>query len=182
LLDGHYGPSYSLGGTMVLDAGLGRINSGGVYVKPAGGLGGHCGTVYTVCGCSGEGGPSSFFYGTHPAMAKSLSGFGSLLLRVDGLRLDLRFLRPSGAVDDYFTIDKSQPTPVIPPLAIAHGAGGAKISWPTSVPAYSLVTAPTVTHMTWLPVSNSVQRVGRRNVVNTSFEGEHQFFHLHPVP
>jgi hypothetical protein len=178
LLDGHYGPSYSLGGTMVLDAGLGRTNSGGVYVKPAGGLGGHCGTVYTVCGCSGEGGPNSFFYGLHPAMAKSLSGFGSLLLRVDNLRLDLQFLRPSGAVDDYFTIDKSQPTSVIPPLAIAHGAGGAKISWPTSLPAYSLMATPAVVGAPWLPVSNSVQRVGRRNVVSASFETGNQFFRL----
>ena len=110
-----------------------------------------------------------------------VSGFGSLLLRVEGLRLDLRFLRPSGVVDDYFTINKAQPTPMIPPLAIAHGAGGAKISWPTSLPAYSLVTAPTVTNTTWLPVSNSVQRIGRRNVVNASFEAANQFFHLHPA-
>jgi hypothetical protein len=182
LLDGHYGPSYSLAGSMVLDARLGRTNQGGAYVKPAGGLGGHCGTVYTVCGCSGEGGPNSFFYGKHPAMATNLSSFGSLLIRVDGLRLDLQFLRPSGVVDDYFTIDKSQPTSVSPSLSIAHGAGGAKLSWPTSLPAYSLVGAPTVESTTWLPVSNSIHRVGRRNFLNAGFQATNQFFRLRSVP
>ncbi len=182
LLDGHYGPTNSFHSSFVLDGGLGRTNEGGAYVKPAGGLGAHRGAVYAVCGCSGEGGPGSFFYGTHPAMAKSLSGFGSLLLRVDGLKLDLRFLRPSGVVDDFFTIDKTQPATVRPPLRIARRAGGAEVSWPTSWPAYSLVSAPTVAGAAWWPVTNSLQRAGRRNVVRPGLAATNEFFRLRADP
>jgi hypothetical protein len=168
---------------MVLDSELGRTDLAGPYRKPAGELGAHRGTVYTVCGCSGEGGPNSFFYGHHPAMAKSLSDFGSLLLRVDGLRLDLQFLRPSGAVDDYFTLDKSQPTSVRPELQWARQTGGATLSWPKSNPSYHLESIPALgSGGIWQPVTNVTGQIGRRNVVTLGFETPNRFFRVRQDP
>jgi hypothetical protein len=96
LLSGHYGTSSEIDPSMVLNAGAGRMNQDGAYEKPAGGLGARQGTVYAVCGCSGEGGTFEFL--KHPAMFVNYSGHGSMVLDIDGLRLDARFLRSAGAL------------------------------------------------------------------------------------
>ena len=44
----------------------------------------------------------------HPAMFMSRNSLGSLVLDVTGNRLDAKFLRETGAMDDYFTIVKGQ--------------------------------------------------------------------------
>jgi PKD repeat protein len=78
------------------------------------------GAVYTVAGSSGlitpgsaadlgGGGPS------HPAMFVSLLSLGSLVLDVNGNRMDARFLTGTGVVADSFTMFKGQPT--LPPQA-----------------------------------------------------------------
>jgi len=182
LLDGHYGNTNSFSVSMVLDAGFGNTAQG-PYRKPAGGLGAHRGTVYAVCGCSGEGGPNSFFFGRHPAMAQNLTDHGSLILRFNGLRLETQFLRPSGAIDDYFIIDKSQPTTVRPALELTRLSGAGLLSWPTSIPTYSLETAPEVApNVVWQITTDLVTRVGRRNVVNVSLDRTNQFFRLRADP
>ncbi|HWN96249.1 MAG TPA: metallophosphoesterase [Methylomirabilota bacterium] len=176
LLNGHYGTTNTLTPSMILDSTFGDTPP---YRKPAGGLGADGGTVYAVCGCSGEGGLWHYPWGMHPAMARSLTGFGSMILRVDGLSLEARFLRPNGDVDDYFIIDKSQPTSVRPGLELARTLNGAELSWPTSLPIYALESAEGVgTNGAWQSVSNPVKRAGRRNVVNVTFESTNQFFRL----
>jgi hypothetical protein len=49
----------------------------------------------------------------HPAMFISLNNLGSLVLDIQGSRLDAKFIRETGATDDYFTIIKSNSTPVV---------------------------------------------------------------------
>jgi hypothetical protein len=100
LLDGHYGASTTLTPSMILDGGSGREDGTGAYQKsdlP------HDGAVYVVAGTSGltSGGALN-----HPAMFISLNRLGSLVLDVDGNRLDARFIDYSGATGDYFTIIK----------------------------------------------------------------------------
>ncbi|MEO2092690.1 MAG: metallophosphoesterase family protein, partial [bacterium] len=98
LIDGHYGTSGTLSPSMILDDGDGSDFGDGAYNRPAGN---HVGTVYCVAGSSGKigGGPLN-----HPAMFYSINALGSLVIDVDGGRLDVRFLRSTGAVSDHFTL------------------------------------------------------------------------------
>lgn len=106
LLDGHYGTSNTLVAGMILDAGDGRVLGDGAYVKPSAGPSPHEGTVHVVAGCSGQASGGSL---NHPAMFVSLNTLGSLVLDVDGNRLDAKFLDATGVIQDCFTIFKSTP-------------------------------------------------------------------------
>jgi hypothetical protein len=177
LLDGHYGSSWTLTPSMILNSGYGRTNVDGAYLKPAGGLGSHRGCVYVVCGCSGAGGLGEG-YPLHPAMKLNHGGFGSMILQINGLRLDAQFLRETGVVDDYFTIDKSLDATNRPALAIHRGTNGATISWPTSKPAYSLHAAGSIPHTNWLPTASPAVTNGRRKVVTVPLTNGQEFFEL----
>ncbi len=104
LLDGHYGHSSTLVAGMVLDPGDGRPAGDGAYEKPP--RVPRAGAVYSAAGSSGQtsGGPLN-----HPAMYLSLDVLGSLVLDVQGPRLDATFLDAAGATRDSFTIQKTPP-------------------------------------------------------------------------
>jgi hypothetical protein len=114
LLDGHYGTSSTLTSAMVKDSGSGRPSETGAYSKPSSGLAPHEGAVFAVAGSSGQ---ASGGLLNHPAMFISLNQLGSMVLDIDGGRLDAKFLRETGAVDDSFTIVKgaAPPTPTPTP-------------------------------------------------------------------
>lgn len=109
LLDKHYGLSTAMNATNKLDAGSGRADASGAYKKPEGGLIPHQGAIYIVAGSSGQisGGTLN-----HPAMFVSLNQLGSLVLDIDGKRLDAKFIRENGLTNDYFTILKQNYAPV----------------------------------------------------------------------
>jgi hypothetical protein len=104
LLNGHYGYSHSLMPEMIKDSGSGRVSDTGAYRKPAGPIGGE-GAVYVVAGSSGW---ATFPQPDwpHRVMFAAFLELGSLVLDIDGNRLDAKFLRETGAIDDYFTIIK----------------------------------------------------------------------------
>lgn len=113
LLDGHYGTSGTLTAAMKKDAGDGREEGDGPYTKPAAKTP-HAGTVYVVAGSAGKlsgswvgGSTAEVNPSPHPVMFSSLRAMGSLVLDFDGARLDARFLRDTGAVQDHFTIVKT---------------------------------------------------------------------------
>ncbi|MGH9660014.1 MAG: Ig-like domain-containing protein, partial [Bryobacteraceae bacterium] len=131
LLDGHYGVSSTLTAAMKKDAGSGRESETGAYAKPVLGPSSHHGAVYAVAGSSGKisGGALN-----HPAMFISLNNLGSLVLDIDGNRLDAKFLRENGAIADSFTILKGGGAPNVPPtVSITSPAGGATYSAPASI-------------------------------------------------
>lgn len=177
-LNGHYGYSWQLQPSMILDSGLGRPEQ--PYRKPAGGLGAHRGAVYTVCGCSGEGGTDTFDH--HPAIAVPLGGYGSMVLEINGLELQARFLRPSLAIDDWFVIDKSAPANIQPQLNISRGTNGPLISWPTSLPAFDLFRADQSPMGPWQTFSIPARTLGRRNLVELQNTNEKSFFRLQSRP
>jgi hypothetical protein len=107
LVDGHYGYSWSWTPTMAKDSGSGRTNDTGAYLKSTAGPGARQGTVYVVAGSSGWTWNHSGL--NHPAMFIGLAELGSLVIDVDGRRLDARFLRETGVIEDYFTILKGVP-------------------------------------------------------------------------
>jgi hypothetical protein len=181
LLSGHYGRSWTLVSSMVLDSGSGSPGTDGPYRKPSGGLGAHQGAVYAVCGCSGAGGLDEGFP-RHPAMAVNHGGFGSMILEIDGLQLQASFLRASGEIDDAFTIDKSVPAAVRPELSITSAPNGAMISWPTSKPAFALEWADAIPANWWQPFPQTARNVGRQNVVRVETNGSMHFFRLRSQP
>jgi hypothetical protein len=112
LLDGHYGTAQTLTAAMKREAGDGRPDGTGAYRKPTLGPAAHEGAVYVVAGSSGSvggvGDPSKARRGflDHPAMFVSLARLGSMVIDVEGLRLDAAFLSEKGERLDYFSIEK----------------------------------------------------------------------------
>ncbi len=147
LLNGHYGLSTSLTGAMKLESGSGRESDpGGAYDKPTD-LAANKGSVYVVAGNGGHvtswvgGSTAEYSPSPHPAMYYSALHVGSVVLDVDGNRLDARLIRPGGAVDDAFTILKTAPVPQPPaaPASLSATAGNAQVvlSWAASTGAIS---------------------------------------------
>ncbi len=131
LLDGHYGLSSTLTSAMIKDAGSGREDDTGAYVKPTVGLSPHEGAVYVVAGSSGQTGNYPL---NHPAMYVSLARLGSLVVDVNGNRLDVSFLRETGAIDDYFTLIKGAPSNAPPTVAVTSPSDGASFTAPVDIP------------------------------------------------
>jgi len=104
LLHDHYGVSSSYDPLLhAIDAGDGDPDGDGAYEKSALGPSPDSGGVYSVVGSSSQisGGPLN-----HPVMQRSLNILGSLVIDVDGNRLDARFLGVAGNVLDHFQIVK----------------------------------------------------------------------------
>jgi hypothetical protein len=115
LLDRHYGFAAAFSQTNKLDAGSGRESESGAYLKRAGDPIAHLGTVYAVVGCSGKTSGGAL---NHPAMFVSLNRLGSMVLDINGDRLDATFLRENGATNDFFTILKTNEPPS-PPILVS---------------------------------------------------------------
>ncbi len=103
-LRGHYGNSTTLTPEMLLDDGNGRPDQDGPYQKATTGPTANQGTVYVVAGSSGW---ATFSTGTHPAMFLQELETGSMVIDIDGPVLEAKFLRETGAIDDRFTLIKS---------------------------------------------------------------------------
>ena len=107
-LNGHYDNSntfnraiHTIGETGFGD---GKPDGNGSYQKTKNGPDGKKGAVYITAGSSGKKSGGSL---DHSAMYYSVSELGSCFLEVEGSTLQLKFIRETGAIDDYFTIEKS---------------------------------------------------------------------------
>jgi hypothetical protein len=121
LVDNYYGSRSSFRLSILRDRGDGDETSDGAYFKTSPGKVPHEGTVCAVVGSSGrvDGGPLD-----HPVMARSAAQLGSLVLDIDGGRLDGRFLDDSGRVVDHFVLHKGERrtlTRVEPRIAASQG-------------------------------------------------------------
>jgi hypothetical protein len=110
LLNGHYGGSGSLTPGMKLNAGSGREDAGGAYIKPIGNRVPNRGAVYVVAGTASKIEPGAL---NHPAMFHSVNHLGSLVLDIHSNRLDGTFIYDNGETNDYFTIIKQTNTPPV---------------------------------------------------------------------
>jgi hypothetical protein len=116
LLHGHYGFSWQLLSAQVRQVGWGQPVGDRAYRNTT--LGGS-GTMYVVSGGSSKIAPGSF---NHPAMAVGGEWLGSLILEVDGDRLDLRFLDGNGVVGDRVSLVTADPPPVVWTSPLQAGA------------------------------------------------------------
>jgi hypothetical protein len=110
LIRGHYGLESSYdASTMAVDSGSGTSPDSYVKSSPA-----FLGTVYTVCGVSGR--LSSTLTGwPHNAMYLSTNThYGSMVIDVNGDRMDCRFQTSTGTFLDNFTLEKQGVMPLIP--------------------------------------------------------------------
>lgn len=130
LLNGHYGYSSTFSEAHKVDAGDGRIDGDGAYLKPPGQK---AGTVYMVVPSGGQ--PRTSSSTQHPATLMRLQNvLGSCIIDVNGDRLDVQaFGAYSPYTDfqivDHFTILKS-PQPVAPaaPAELAATQNGSQIN------------------------------------------------------
>jgi hypothetical protein len=136
LLDGHYGGSGTLTSGMIKNNGSGREDGTGAYIKPTFGIAPHEGAVYAVAGSSGQTSGGTL---NHPAMFISLNNLGSMVLDIDGNRLDAKFLRENATIADYFTILKGAVSVPAAPQNLAATPGNAQVSltWSASAGATS---------------------------------------------
>jgi hypothetical protein len=111
LIDGHYGVSPTFSAGMKKDGGSGREGETGAYRKPTIGPAPHQGAVYAVAGSSGQSVGGAL---NHPVAFVSLATLGSMVIDVNGNRLDARFLDGAGVVRDSFTMIKGPTAPVAP--------------------------------------------------------------------
>src|SRR5437773_8967691 len=103
LLDGHYGLSSTFDpATMIKDHGDGRVGSGGsgAYAKATLGPAHHEGAVYLVSGSGSQVNPTGTM--DHPAMYRGWFQLGSVALDIHANRIDAKFIRETGAIDDEF--------------------------------------------------------------------------------
>ncbi len=121
LLTGHYDVSGTLAPSMILDNGDGREGGDGAYFKDGSAPLANDGVVYTVAGSSGKVTGSGLL--NHPAMFYSIKNLGSVVLDVDGNRLDAVFISQTGAVLDSFTMING--VDVTPPTILSADAGDA---------------------------------------------------------
>ncbi len=116
LIGGHYGQSTTFNPSHVFDGGNGREGSDGAYQKTTAP---ESGSVYCVAGSSGRISGGSL---NHPAMFSSLMVLGSVIIDVDGDRLDVRFLDDNGTIRDFFTLLTQDPIP--PQISSVNPAQG----------------------------------------------------------
>jgi hypothetical protein len=104
LIGGHYGKAHTFSdSTHAVDSGSGHADGSGAYVKEVQNSD-KDGAVYITAGSSGKATGGDL---DHEAMFISLNTLGALVLEVDGLSLNLRFVDDNSNTQDYFTINKS---------------------------------------------------------------------------
>ncbi len=102
LISGHYGESKTLTKAMIKDGGDGdpdNLVPGGAYDKKAN-------PNAEVCVVAGSSGKTSGGRLNHPAMCCSLNLLGSLVVEINGKKLEAKFLTDKGEVKDRFVIEK----------------------------------------------------------------------------
>lgn len=108
LINGHYGYKADFDAGMMINSTSGNDAQGEAYTKYTDGPVAGRGTVYVVAGNSSEG--NSYSPISHPAIywgEACDTCYGSLIIDVNGDRLDGHYLTSLGAVHDEFTIKKS---------------------------------------------------------------------------
>jgi hypothetical protein len=103
LLRGPHPGTWAFDPAHIVSRASGRPDEDGPYRT---GAGGSEGTVYVVLGSSGHTGPAPL---DHPAMAVGLEVHGSLVLDVEGCRLEAVFLDEEAATRDRFAVAKGPP-------------------------------------------------------------------------
>jgi hypothetical protein len=157
LIDGHYGLSSTFStNTMLKDGGNGRVDGTGAYGKATLGAGAHEGAVYVVAGSGAALGGGTL---NHRVMFSSSNVLGSLVLDFHANRLEAKFLRETGAIDDYFTLIKgAEPLRILSASVVSNTLS---LSWNSVADrTYRVEFSPTLPAASWTNVSGSIKATG----------------------
>jgi len=171
LLNGHYGGSDTFSFEMVLDIGSGRALEDTPYFQRN-----SKGTVYVVAGSSGQHGGGTLDY---PAMFTSIDQLGSMVLDVNGVELEAKFLQADGQIADCFTIEKVGPT-----LGIT-GIGGTQLALSWAIRPRSYIVEATDRlgiDASWRSVTNVPTVVNGSQNLQLQNPGGSRFFRLRFSP
>lgn len=158
LIHGHYGFSPSLADDMLKDAGSGRPADTGAYIKTAAGAGANQGAVYVVAGSSGW---ATSRHGRHPIMYFDELEVGSLVIDINGKRLDAKFLRETGAIDDHFTILKGVAPETLRICTFNIQNGEAIVRWKSVAgETYQVQQAATLEPGAWMNAGDPITATG----------------------
>jgi hypothetical protein len=102
LIKDHYSFSFLFNSGNIVDGSSGKFALGEHYEKYLNGS--NEGTVYVVCGNGGSSENGADL--DHPVMIAGDDTYGSLVIDVNGNRLDCKYLRSDGVIHDEFTIIK----------------------------------------------------------------------------
>lgn len=176
LINGHYGFSSSLTPQMIRDAGSGRPEDTGAYRKPSDGPGANQGAIYVVAGCSGH---ATFQTGHHPVMYFDELEIGSLVIDINGNRLDAKFLRETGAIDDHFTILKGVAPEALRICSFAIEEGQVIVRWKSIAgETYRVQHAAALEGVGWTSASEPIVATGATSTWSAPLEpGETQRFY-----
>jgi len=109
LINGHYGYSWELADSMILNYGDGKVDGDGAYSKRSSNLTPNEGTVYITAGSSGKILSLAAAALEHPAINISHNKLGSIVLDIEGSRANITFLDSEENNLDYFTLYKGPP-------------------------------------------------------------------------
>jgi hypothetical protein len=151
LIDGHYGLSTTFNETLKKQSGGGRpgVDTGSYKKLSSDPQAPHAGAVYAVAGSSGQ---ASGGFLNHPAMFVSWNNMGSLVMDVDGNTMHVKYLRDSGAIDDYFTMQKVSVGSTVPPAITTTTVPDALVNTPYSASFNATGDQPIV----WSQVSGTL--------------------------
>ena len=153
LLHGHYGLSSSLQPTMIKDHGSGRPGDTGPYIKSE-----DSGAVYIVAGSSGW---ATFRTGHHPIMFYDELVLGSVVIDVNTNRMDVKFLRETGAIDDHFTILKGVSAEPLRIVVFRIDGGEITLRWKSIAGrSYQVQSSPTLESPDWTPAGSIITATG----------------------
>lgn len=175
LLDGHYGTTNTFLNRMKLNAGSGRFDGTGAYEKNSGAQP-HQGAVYAVVGSSGQisGGPLN-----HPAMFISLNNLGSMALDISGNRLDAKFIRETGATNDYFTIIKND---IAASSAVFSGSGTFQFKVAGLIAGKTNWIEASSNLVAWATIRTNVATTNFVNITNSGENLNYRFFRVRQLP
>ncbi len=102
MLKGHFGAETTFNAaTMAVNSGSGIYPASYSKTSPS-----YNGTVYVVCGVSGQKGATTLGWPHNAMFSSSIDYYGSLVIDVSGDRLDCKFLTSTSTIFDQFTIQK----------------------------------------------------------------------------
>src|SRR5262249_9793812 len=100
-------------------------------------------------------------WGYHPAMFASLQQLGSLVIDIDRNRLDAKFLRETGAIDDSFTIIKGEGPEPLRLMSLQFSFGRIVARWKSIAGHnYQLQWTPDLGKVPWDALSNVITATG----------------------
>lgn len=109
-MNGHFGKSETFKATThIVQSGYGRPKQDAAYQKQT--QSDAKGTIYSVAGSSGKISGGSL---NHKAMIVSLNRLGSVVLDIQEDKIEFRFLRENGSIDDEFTIQQKTRKKLVP--------------------------------------------------------------------